>query len=82
MVILLLLLLFTYSWASELSCAGHFPIKESVDIVRKLVEKYAISAVRKDDNGVEWMNSLIVKNKWLEVSESANADFFCFFTPI
>ncbi|RCN43381.1 CX module [Ancylostoma caninum] len=67
MVILLLLSLLTCSWASELSCAGHFPIKESVDIVRKLVEKYAIPVVRKDDNGVEWMNNLIVKNQGLEV---------------
>ncbi|KIH53882.1 hypothetical protein ANCDUO_15975 [Ancylostoma duodenale] len=67
MVILLLLSLLTCARASELSCAGHFPIKESVEIVRKLVEKYAIPVVRKDDNGVEWMNNLIVKNQGLEI---------------
>ncbi|EYC10609.1 hypothetical protein Y032_0054g2460 [Ancylostoma ceylanicum] len=67
MVTLLLLSLLTCTCASELSCAGHFPIKESVEIVKKLVEKYAVPVVRKDDNGVEWMNNLIVKNQGLEI---------------
>ncbi|EYC10608.1 hypothetical protein Y032_0054g2460 [Ancylostoma ceylanicum] len=79
MVTLLLLSLLTCTCASELSCAGHFPIKESVEIVKKLVEKYAVPVVRKDDNGVEWMNNLIVKNQGLEVGEHALAAFVLFF---
>ncbi|VDM80787.1 unnamed protein product [Strongylus vulgaris] len=67
MNLLLLSLLAMPVSASELSCTSHFPIKESVEIVKKLVAKYAVPIIRKDENGVEWMNNLIVKDKRIEI---------------
>nr|CDJ97622.1 unnamed protein product [Haemonchus contortus] len=69
MVLLLLLFLGTTT-AHDLSCAAHFPLKESVDILKKLVEIYAIPSRRTDASGAEWLNYLIMKNNGLETENT------------
>ncbi|CAJ0604342.1 unnamed protein product [Cylicocyclus nassatus] len=66
----LLLSVIVVTVASELSCSGHFPIKESVENVRRLVAKYAVSVVRKDENGVEWINNLFITDKEYEIDDT------------
>ncbi|VDL74721.1 unnamed protein product [Nippostrongylus brasiliensis] len=48
-------------------CGGQFPIRESVEIVKRLVAAYAVPVVRRDRNGTEWMNNLFIKNDGLEM---------------
>lgn len=63
----MLLLLVSAGAADHVSCAAHFPIRDSVMILKKLVAKHATPVVRKDANGTEWLNNLFEKNGPLEV---------------
>nr|CDJ89517.1 unnamed protein product [Haemonchus contortus] len=69
MVLLLLLFLGT-TFAHELSCVAHFPLRESVEILKKLVEEYAIPSRRTDASGAEWLNYLIVRNNGFEIDHT------------
>uniref|UniRef100_A0A7I4YQ48 CX domain-containing protein n=1 Tax=Haemonchus contortus TaxID=6289 RepID=A0A7I4YQ48_HAECO len=69
MVFLLLLFLGTTN-AHDLSCAAHFPLRESADILKKLMEIYAIPSRRTDASGAEWLNYLIVRNNGLEIDNT------------
>ncbi|KJH49373.1 hypothetical protein DICVIV_04513 [Dictyocaulus viviparus] len=52
---------------NDLICTERFPIVESVDIVKKLITKYAVSVIRNDEDGVKWLNYLFVRNDGFQI---------------